>query len=96
LTGLFEADNGIKGFDSKQPILIGDEHRALQVYLDGQGDPKLIQHKPLSLELIKLIILTHRRQSRLIRKKQKMIVDNKMIFWQDDHLLKSPDTFREL
>jgi hypothetical protein len=53
LTGQFEADNGIKGFESKQPILIGDEHRALQVYLGGQGDPKLIQHKPLSLELIK-------------------------------------------
>jgi Domain of unknown function (DUF6475) len=53
LMGLVEINNSARGFELKPPILIGNEQRALKVYLGGHDNTILIQHKPLSLELIK-------------------------------------------
>jgi hypothetical protein len=63
LAGLFNTTNMAKGFEAKPPLFIGDEQQALQVYLNGQDSTKLMQHKPLSLELLKR--LEHQQVSAL-------------------------------
>jgi Domain of unknown function (DUF6475) len=59
LTGIVNTTNVAKGFGAKPPVLIGDEQQALQVYLNGQDNAKLLQYKFLSLELLKQ--LEHRQ-----------------------------------